>query len=77
LDSKLKCYSNRGDVASTLIVREIGTTKSDIIGVLHLGKAVKIINKAKSWSFVEYQDSLTGEVKTGWVFSRYLRKFEK
>lgn len=63
--------------ASTLNIRELGSTKSNVIGVLHLGKAVKIINKAKSWSFVEYQDSLTGEVKTGWVFSRYLRKFEK
>ncbi len=63
--------------ASTLNVRESGSIKSKITGVLHLGKAVKLINKVKSWSFIEYQDSLTNEIKQGWVFSRYLQKFEK
>jgi len=63
--------------ASVLNVRETGSAKSNIIGVLHLGKAVKLISKKKSWSFVEYQDPMTGDIKKGWVFSRYLRKFEK
>ena len=63
--------------ASMLNVRESGSTKSKVVGELHLGKAVKLIKKAKSWSFIEYQDFRTSEVKRGWVFSRYLRKFEK
>ncbi|TAA47914.1 SH3 domain-containing protein [Corallincola spongiicola] len=77
LYSTEELFEYRFVYASTLNVRELGTTKSNIVGVLHLGKAVKVINKAKNWSFVEYQDSLTGEVKAGWVFSRYLHKFEK
>ena len=77
LCSAEELFEYRFVYASILNVRESSSTKSKIIGELHLGKAVKLIKKAKSWSFIEYQDSMTSEVKKGWVFSRYLRKFEK
>ena len=77
LYSTEELFEYRFVYASILNVRESSSTKSKIIGDLHLGKAVKLIKKVKSWSFIEYQDSMTSEVKKGWVFSRYLRKFEK
>jgi len=77
LYSTEELFEYRFVYASILNVRESSSTKSKIIGELHLGKAVKLIKKSKSWSFIEYQDSMTSEVKKGWVFSRYLRKFEK
>ena len=63
--------------ATSLHVRESGSKKADIIDDLPLGKTVKVIDKSKHWSFIEYQDSDTGELKQGWVFSRYLKRFSK
>jgi len=63
--------------ASVLNVRKTASKNSDIVGELYLGKSVKILEKSKRWSFVEYQDSESGEIKKGWVFSRYLHKFIK
>ncbi|WP_421346101.1 SH3 domain-containing protein [Aeromonas veronii] len=58
-----------------LHVRSAGSINSDIIDELYLGKTVKIIEKVKRWSHIEYQDSDSGELKQGWVFSRYLETF--
>ena len=63
--------------ASILHVRKSGNINSEIIGELYLGKSVKVHEKLKRWSFVEYQDSDSGDIKKGWVFSRYLHKFIK
>lgn len=60
-----------------LNVRTFGNIKSEIIDDIFLGKKVKILEKSKDWSFIEYEDSDTSEIKQGWVFSRYLHKFEK
>ncbi|QVM88603.1 SH3 domain-containing protein [Pseudomonas lalucatii] len=61
--------------ATILHVRSSGSISSEIIDKLYLGKTVKIIERVKRWSHVEYQDSDSGEPKQGWVFSRYLEKF--
>jgi hypothetical protein len=63
--------------ATMLNVRESGNANSEVIGELYLGKTVRLISKSKSWSFIEYEDSDTGTITQGWVFSRYLRKFSK
>lgn len=62
--------------AKVLNVRIVGNIKSEIIDNISLGKKVKILEKSKDWSFIEYQDYDTSEIKQGWVFSRYLHKFE-
>ncbi|HIF9209025.1 TPA: SH3 domain-containing protein [Photobacterium damselae] len=64
-------------IASVLHVRESGNRKSEIVGELYLGKAVKVISKLKRWTLVEYFDESSEEIKQGWVFSRYLEKFSK
>lgn len=63
--------------ATRLNVRVSENIKSEIVGNLHFGKVVKIIRKSKRWSFVEYEDSASGEIKQGWVLSRYLRNFSR
>ena len=60
-----------------LFVRNYESTKAEIIDELYIGKIVKVIDKKRSWCLIEYQDSDTNEFKQGWVFSRYLSKFNR
>lgn len=73
--TELKDYSFV--IASVLHVREFGNKQSEIIDELYLGKTVKVVNKLKRWTLVEFFDKNAGEIKQGWVFSRYLEKFTK
>lgn len=63
--------------ATTLHVRRFGNMSSEIIDELYLGKAVRVLEKSNRWSFIEYQDIDSGDIKQGWVFTRYLHKFNK
>jgi len=60
-----------------LSVHTLGNKNAEIIDELYLGKTVRLIEKSKSWFLIEYQDSDTNELKQGWVFSRYLSRFNK
>ncbi|MGR5235552.1 SH3 domain-containing protein [Vibrio alfacsensis] len=64
-------------VATVLHVRESGSKNSEIIAELYIGKTVKVINKLKRWTLVEYYDENSGQLEQGWVFSRYLERFSK
>ncbi|EJR0958168.1 SH3 domain-containing protein [Vibrio parahaemolyticus] len=64
-------------VATVLHVRESGSKNSEIITELYIGKTVKVINKLKRWTLIEYFDEDSGQLEQGWVFSRYLEKFSK
>ncbi len=61
--------------ADTLNVRFSDTQKSETIGFLYFGYAVVIIDRQKSWTLVEWNDPDSEVRVTGWVFSRYLAKF--
>jgi hypothetical protein len=63
--------------ASILHVRKTGNMSAEIIDELYLGKTLRIINKSKRWSYIEYRDSESGDIKQGWVLSRYVEKFHK
>jgi len=63
--------------SSGLIVRSIGNRKGDRIGGLSFGTRVELISKSKNWALIEYYDSELNEYQQGWVFSRYLRKFNQ
>lgn len=58
-----------------LYVRNSGNTKAEIVDELYLGKTVRIIKKSKRWSLIEYKDADSTDNKQGWVFSRYLQRF--
>lgn len=61
--------------ASRLHVRAAGADRADIIDTLVLGKSVRVVQRNKAWTEVEYLDDVSGELRTGWVSSRYLHKF--
>ncbi|WP_089729338.1 SH3 domain-containing protein [Candidatus Thiosymbion oneisti] len=63
--------------ATRLHIRASGSMHAEIIGSLVLGKTVRVIKRVKRWTEVEFLRDDTGETCTGWVYSRYLRKFEK
>jgi hypothetical protein len=62
--------------AHTLQVRKSNSVNSSIIGQLHFGQLVRIIQKKKSWTLVELQNSSTDIVLKGWVFTRYIKRFD-
>ena len=60
-----------------LYLRSAGNTKAEIVDELYLGKTVRIIKKSKRWSLIEYKDVDSTDSKQGWVFSRYLQRFNR
>ncbi len=60
-----------------LHVRLNKSTHSRKVGVLTFGKIIRVLEKSRSWSLIEYQDNEYFEVRRGWVFSRYISKFKK
>ena len=61
--------------ADILNVRSGPSNKSDLIGSLRFSSAVLVIKKQKSWTLIEWRDSENDVFIKGWVFSRYLSKF--
>lgn len=62
-------------IGKSLNVRVNPSAQSPIIGKLHVGQVVRLIEKRKDWSRVVWADDELGTVIQGWVFSRYLGKF--
>jgi len=63
--------------ANVLRVRKGPSQKSQVIDELYFGKVVSIIEKGRQWSAIEYMDEDKDQKVNGWVFNRYLAKFEK
>jgi hypothetical protein len=61
--------------AKVLIVRQNPGALSPEIGRLSFGKAVKLQKKEKDFALVLWSDKESGAEIQGWVFSRYLGKF--
>jgi Bacterial SH3 domain len=62
-------------VAKTLIVRQNPKARSPEVGRLPFGRAVKLLKKEKNFALVIWTDKESGSEIQGWVFSRYLGKF--
>lgn len=62
--------------ADVLNVRYSASRKAETVGYLHFGYAVIVIDRQKSWTLVEWNDTDSGIRIKGWVFSRYLAKFK-
>lgn len=58
-----------------LIVRQNPRALSPEVGRLTFGKAVKLVQKDKDFALVLWTDKESGAEIQGWVFSRYLGKF--
>ena len=71
--NKAYLSSFRVVTATSLNVRKLGSTKSDVVGKLYLGDVVEVIEKGRNWSLISWQDTESDVVVRGWVFSRYLK----
>jgi hypothetical protein len=60
-----------------LNVRAKNRKSSKLIGKVYFGQIVKVVDKEKNWSLIEWKgnDETSDLVIRGWVFSRYLKKF--
>jgi hypothetical protein len=76
IDNKNVLSSLRYVSANILNVRSSASSKSEIIGYLYFSSAILVIEKKKNWTLVEWNDPDTDAKITGWVFSRYLKKFQ-
>jgi uncharacterized protein YeeX (DUF496 family) len=59
-----------------LDVRANPSATSPSLGRLQFGQVVMLIEKRKDWSLVAWSDDETKVAIQGWVFSRYLGKFQ-
>jgi Bacterial SH3 domain len=62
--------------AQSLTVRSKNSKQSRRVGKLHFGNLVRILQKKKNWSLIEYRDKGGDVIIQGWVFTRYIRRFD-
>ncbi|WP_117234763.1 SH3 domain-containing protein [Vibrio maerlii] len=60
----------------TLNVRTEASMKSKVLGYFHYGYVVNIVRKEKNWSLVEWVDQESELKISGWVHTRYLKRFK-
>lgn len=61
--------------AKVLVVRQKPKATSPEVGRLVFGRAVKLLKKEKDFALVQWSDNESGAEIQGWVFARYLEKF--
>jgi hypothetical protein len=61
--------------AKALRVRQNPKSRSPQLGLLGFGKVVKLLRKDKDFALVLWRDTESGTEIQGWVFARYLEKF--
>ena len=61
--------------AKVLIVRQTPRTRSPEVARLSFGKPVRLLKKHKDFALVVWSDNESGAEIQGWVFARYLDKF--
>ena len=62
--------------APSLTVWSKNYTRSKYVGKLYFGYLVRIVQKNKNWSLIEYRANDGTAVIQGWVFTRYLKRFD-
>lgn len=73
VDAPKRLRSFRVVTATALNVRQDNSTKSTIVGTLHLGDVVEIVEKKRKWALVRWESTDGNTSMRGWVYSRYLR----
>ena len=56
------------------LLRKKPSVSSAILDEVELGQIVKILSKRRNWIEIEYHHE-SGEIMTGWVFTRYTKRF--
>jgi len=76
IDNKYLLRTLRFVNKDSLDVRIIYYQRSRLLWTLHLGDVVRVIKRKKSCTLIEWSDQENDLRITGWVFSRYLKKFK-
>lgn len=75
-DKKYLLNTYRFVNCDSLNVRVSNSIKSRSIYKLNRGSVVKIINKQKNWTKIEYKNEDETVIIKGWVFTRYINRFD-
>jgi hypothetical protein len=62
--------------AKVIILRQNPKARSPEVGRLTFGKLVKLVKKDKDFALVLWRDQESGAEIQGWVFARYLQRFD-
>ncbi len=62
--------------ASKLNMRSKPTIKSKNLCILNYGQVVELVAKKRNWSLISWRDKENSNILQGWVFTRYLEKFQ-
>jgi hypothetical protein len=62
--------------SSSLTVWSYRNRRSKHIGRLYFGSLVRVLEKKKNWSLIEYRDRGGEVLIRGWVFTRYIKRFD-
>ncbi len=76
LDSPTLLAEYRFVSVKVLVVRQNPKARSPKLGELGFGKFVKLLKKDKDFALVLWTDKESGVEIQGWVFARYLEKFD-
>lgn len=77
LDIEIDYLKDKRFVSSEILaLRETHRINSRIVGTLEFGDVARVIYKKRNWTMVEYYDEENNEIITGWVLTRYLKKFK-
>lgn len=60
-----------------LIVRTAPSKRSGVVATLPLAKVVRFTGYKGAWARVQFEDDPSGDLRTGWVFQRYLASFNR
>lgn len=75
-DKKYLLNTYRFVNCDSLNVRVSNSIKSRSIYSLNMGSVVKIINKQKNWTKIEYKNEDETVIIKRWVFTRYINRFD-
>ena len=62
--------------APSLTVWSKNSTQSRYVGKLYFGYLVRVVQKKKHWSLIEYRGKEGDVIIQGWVFTRYIKRFD-
>lgn len=83
LNIKIESIDARAEILKTyahvstdhLVIRQSNKVKSRALYTLGFGQVIRIIHKERKWTLVEYETE--ENVIRGWVFTRYISKFNR
>jgi len=77
IDEEVTNLVNVRIVKRSVFVRTSRRRRAVVVCRLEVGSVVQLVQKVGKWSQVEWMDGVTGEMKIGWVRSKYMLRIDK